>query len=118
MEFNLIILTKFLKDIKIKKGDYFYITAGTVHAILKNTQVLEVSQSSDITYRLYDYNRIDEDGYTRELHLKEAIEVINIPDNMVLKTYKKKYFDFEACKNKDMHSVIAHIWRLYRDYRW
>lgn len=98
---------------KIKKGDYFYIPAGTVHAILKNTQVLEVSQSSDITYRLYDYNRTDDNGYTRELHLKEAIEVMNIPDNKVLKNHKKKYFDFEVFKNKDTHSVISHT---YGDY--
>ena len=51
------------------------IEAGTVHAICKGTLLLEVQQSSDITYRLYDYDRLD-NGKLRDLHIQEAIDVI------------------------------------------
>ncbi|WP_350343033.1 mannose-6-phosphate isomerase, class I [Proteinivorax tanatarense] len=64
---------------KIRPGDFIYIPSGTIHGLCKNTVVLEVQQSSDTTYRLYDYNRKDELGNTRELHLKQAIDVIATP---------------------------------------
>lgn len=62
----------------IKKGDFFQITPGTVHAIKKGTVILETQQSSDITYRLYDYGRL-KDGKPRELHLAKSIDVIKCP---------------------------------------
>ncbi len=62
---------------KIDKGDFFYIPAGCIHAIRKNTKLLEIQQSSDITYRLYDYNRRDENGNVRDLHVKQALDVID-----------------------------------------
>ncbi|CAM4071293.1 mannose-6-phosphate isomerase, class I [Bacillus manliponensis] len=68
-----------LRRIKIKQGDFFYIPAGTIHAICKGALILETQQSSDTTYRLYDYNRIDKDGKQRELHLEKAIDVITVP---------------------------------------
>mgnify|MGYP002414191302 FL=1 len=102
-----------LKKYPIKKGDYFYIPAGTVHAILKNTVVLEVSQSSDIAYRLYDYNRIDQKGQTRDLHVKEALDVINIPDNRVIRNHIDKFFTFKVNKNTHTSSCVAH---KYGDY--
>ena len=67
-----------IKSQRIKKGDFFYITPGTVHAIKAGTMLLEIQQSSDITYRLYDYDRLDK-GKARTLHIKESIEVINCP---------------------------------------
>lgn len=80
----------------VKKGDYFYIPAGTVHAILKDTLILEVSQSSDITYRLYDYDRKDQKGHTRELHIKESLDVINIPDKQIIQKHIHRYFKFDV----------------------
>ncbi len=63
---------------KIKKGDFFQIEPGTVHAIKKGTVILETQQNSDITYRLYDYERLD-NGKQRELHIDKSIEVIRCP---------------------------------------
>lgn len=63
---------------KIKKGDFFFIPAGTVHAIRKGTLILEIQQNSDLTYRLYDYDRL-QDGKPRELHLQKAMDVIRCP---------------------------------------
>lgn len=62
----------------IKKGDFFQITPGTVHAIKGGTLILETQQSSDITYRLYDYDRL-QNGQPRELHLEKSIDVIQCP---------------------------------------
>ncbi|URM31165.1 mannose-6-phosphate isomerase, class I [Cytobacillus firmus] len=68
-----------LNKIPIKKGDFIYVPSGTVHALGKGTLILEIQQSSDTTYRLYDYDRIDGNGKKRELHLRQAIEVISVP---------------------------------------
>ena len=62
----------------IKKGDFFQITPGTVHAIKGGTMILETQQNSDITFRLYDYDRLD-NGKPRQLHIQESIDVINCP---------------------------------------
>ena len=65
---------KLLRIKKIKKGDFFNIPAGTVHAIRKGTLILETQQNSDITYRLYDYDRL-QNGKKRELHIKKSIDL-------------------------------------------
>lgn len=64
---------------KIKPGDFFYVPSGTIHALCKGTIVLETQQSSDTTYRVYDYNRIDKNGIKRDLHLGRAIDVTTVP---------------------------------------
>ncbi|WP_130805919.1 mannose-6-phosphate isomerase, class I [Senegalia massiliensis] len=69
---------RLLRRVKIKPGDFFYIPAGTVHAIGSGTMILETQQSSDITYRLYDYDRL-QDGKPRELHIEKSIDVTKIP---------------------------------------
>lgn len=61
-----------LREVPAKKGDFFYVPAGTVHAIKKGCLVLEIQQASDITYRLYDYDRKDDQGRLRDLHLEES----------------------------------------------
>jgi Phosphomannose isomerase len=68
-----------LRRVKIKPGDFFYVPSGTIHAICKGTLILETQQSSDTTYRVYDYDRVDANGNKRELHLKQAIEVATVP---------------------------------------
>lgn len=65
----------------VKKGDFFYIPSGTVHAIRKGTILLEVQQSCDLTYRLYDYDRL-QNGKPRELHLEKAEDVITCPQSL------------------------------------
>ncbi|CAH2464471.1 mannose-6-phosphate isomerase [Bacillus mycoides KBAB4] len=68
-----------LRRVSIKPGDFFYVPSGTIHALCEGTVVLETQQSSDTTYRVYDYERIDANGNKRELHLDKAIQVANIP---------------------------------------
>ncbi len=61
----------------VKRGDAAYIPAGKVHALCKGTHVAEIQQNSDVTYRLYDYNRVGLDGKLRPLHVEEALEVLD-----------------------------------------
>lgn len=61
----------------VKKGDCFFIPAGTVHAIGKGCFIAEIQQTSDITYRIYDYDRRDKNGNLRELHTELATDVID-----------------------------------------
>lgn len=68
-----------LRRIKIKPGDFFYVPSGTIHALCEGTLVLETQQSSDTTYRVYDYDRRDASGNLRELHLEKAIDVTTVP---------------------------------------
>jgi len=70
-------ILEILNKVPIKKGDIFFIEAGTIHAICKNTLIAEIQQNSDITYRIYDYNRTDKNGKKRELHIDNALDVIN-----------------------------------------
>lgn len=62
----------------IKKGDFFQINPGTIHAIKGGTLILETQQNSDITYRVYDYDRLT-NGQPRELHIDKSIDVIHVP---------------------------------------
>jgi mannose-6-phosphate isomerase len=67
-----------LLDIKkVEKGDVFFLETGTVHAIGAGTVIAEIQQTSDITYRIYDFDRVDANGNTRELHVDLALEAIN-----------------------------------------
>ena len=70
-------LKNILKFEKVKAGDVFFIPAGRVHSIGKGVLLAEIQQTSDITYRIYDYDRIDSDGKKRELHTDLAIDVID-----------------------------------------
>lgn len=68
-----------LKIRNVNKNDFFYVPAGTIHALKSGTLIIEVQQSSNITYRLYDYNRPGLDGNPRELHIEKAKDVITVP---------------------------------------
>ncbi|AWB45234.1 mannose-6-phosphate isomerase, class I [Paenibacillus sp. CAA11] len=70
-----------LTKIEVKPGDFFYVPSGTIHALGKGIVVLETQQSSDTTYRVYDYDRKDSEGNTRELHLEKAIDVTTVPQS-------------------------------------
>jgi mannose-6-phosphate isomerase len=70
-------LLSLLDDIKVKSGDVFFLETGTVHAIGAGLVIAEIQQTSDITYRLYDFDRVDANGNTRELHVDLALEAIN-----------------------------------------
>lgn len=68
-----------LRRVKIKPGDFFFVPSGTIHALCEGTLVLETQQSSDTTYRVYDYDRRDDEGNLRGLHLDKAIDVTIVP---------------------------------------
>ncbi len=68
-------LLDILNKVQVKKGDVFFIEAGTVHAIGKGIVICEIQQNSNTTYRVYDYNRKDKDGNTRPLHIEQAVAV-------------------------------------------
>ncbi len=70
--------SEFLREIPIKKGDFFQIFPGTVHAIKGGTVILETQENSDVTYRVYDYDRL-QNGKLRELHIQQSIDVITVP---------------------------------------
>ena len=61
----------------VNDGDCFFIPAGRIHAILNGCYLVEIQQTSDVTYRIYDYDRLDKDGKPRQLHIKEAAESID-----------------------------------------
>ncbi len=68
-------LTEILNKVSVKRGDVFFIPAGTVHAIGAGILICEIQQNSNTTYRVYDYNRRDKDGNLRPLHIEKALEV-------------------------------------------
>ena len=77
-----------LGNYKVKSGDCFFIPAGRIHAICSGSFIAEIQQTSDVTYRIYDYKRKDKNGNNRELHTKEAAEAI---DYTVLDDYRTEY---------------------------
>lgn len=87
-----------LKEVKVKIDDFFYVPAGTVHAIKKGCLILEIQQASDLTYRLYDYDRIDKNGKKRELHLEKSKEAIKINEL----ENKEKTEKFETYQKTDL----------------
>jgi mannose-6-phosphate isomerase len=83
-------LVSILDDVKAKAGDVFFLETGTVHAIGAGLVVAEIQQTSDITYRLYDFDRKDANGNTRELHVDLALDAINYNKVDTQKKYETK----------------------------
>lgn len=83
-------LVSILDTVKAKAGDVFFLETGTVHAIGAGLVVAEIQQTSDITYRLYDFDRKDAQGNTRELHVDLALDAINYNKVETQKKYETK----------------------------
>src|SRR5690625_5725677 len=66
----------------IQAGDFIYVPSGTIHAIGKGIVILETQQSSDITYRVYDYDRTDDAGNKRQLHIQSSADVTQYPHHV------------------------------------
>jgi len=107
---------------KVKKGESFFIPAGLVHAIGKGCLIAEIQQTSDITYRIYDYNRKDANGNTRELHTDLATDVIDYSyqpqhrvnytprDNQSAKLVKCPYFTTNLLVfDRDIEKEYVHL---------
>lgn len=69
---------KYLQRVPVKKNDVFFIEAGTVHAIGAGVLIAEIQENSNLTYRLYDYNRVDMNGNKRPLHIDKALDVADL----------------------------------------
>lgn len=80
-----------LNNINVKAGDSYLINPGTIHAIGKGTFLIEIQQSADVTYRLYDYNRTDSNGQKRPLHINQALDCINYSKLDIAKTDKNEH---------------------------
>lgn len=83
-------LPTILREYKVKKGDVFFIETGTVHAIGGGVLLAEIQQTSDITYRIYDWDRVDDNGVPRELHIDLALDAINYESKDSKIVYKSK----------------------------
>lgn len=94
-------ITDVLKRYNVSVGDVFYIPSGRIHAICSGTQVAEIQQTSDITYRIYDYGRLGLDGKPRQLHTEEALDAI---DYTVLPDYRTQYEDVKNAENEIVKS--------------
>lgn len=103
--------SELLHEVPVQKGDFFYVPSGMVHAIGEGIMILEIQQSSDTTYRVYDYDRKDDAGNLRELHLKQALDVITVP------------CEYPVCKKVEEHTKGGVITTLAEEhyfsvYRW
>ena len=109
-------LVAVLNETPVKEGDAFFLETGTVHAIGAGVLIAEIQQTSDITYRLYDWDRIDANGVGRELHTDLALDAINFePTNTKL--------DYEIVKNKSVNLVECpffntNILQISEKYNW
>jgi len=89
-------LQEVLNFIPVKPGEWFFIEAGTVHAIGKGVVIAEVQQNSNLTYRLYDYGRVGADGKPRELHVEKGVKVSKLTAYTPDKRTSCEYF---SCKS-------------------
>ena len=85
-------ITEVLSDLPCRPGDVFHLPAGRIHAICAGCLLAEIQQTSDVTYRIYDYDRLDSDGRLRPLHTEESLEAIDFGD--VQADYRTSY----ACR--------------------
>ncbi len=89
-------LQEVLNFIPVKPGEWFFIEAGTVHAIGKGVVIAEVQQNSNLTYRLYDYGRVGADGKPRELHVEKGVKVSKLTAYTPDKRTSCEYFSCES----------------------
>ena len=82
-------LLELLDSKKVQQGDAFFLETGTVHAIGAGTVIAEIQQTSDITYRLYDFDRVDNEGNKRDLHIDLALDAINYNKIVAEREYTK-----------------------------
>jgi mannose-6-phosphate isomerase len=82
-------LITILNEVEVKEGDVFFLETGTIHAIGAGIVVAEIQQTSDITYRIYDWDRVDAQGKLRELHVEQALDAMNYNITDTQKQYSK-----------------------------
>jgi mannose-6-phosphate isomerase len=100
-------LHQYMNQYPIKKGDMFYIPANTVHAIQRSTRLLEIAQASILNFRVDDYQRLDDFGKLRPLHIKEALDVMTIENQELQRKFPNHLFtyDYYVISNKE-HIIV------------
>lgn len=102
--------SEFIREIPVKKGDFIQIDPGTVHAIKGGILILETQQNSDITYRVYDYDRLS-NGKPRELHIEKSIDVITVP----AKSVEDSVIDTANMPTDELHSLYeCEFYKVFR----
>ena len=106
-----------VKYVTVHKGDFISIPSGTIHAIMNGILLCEVQQSSDVTYRVYDWDRLDKSGNPRMLHKEKALDVINLNSNdeiynyeaidSSLNIYKSNVFNIDMIKVNGSDSELS-----------
>lgn len=99
-----------LRRVPVKAGDFFYVPSGTMHAIGKGIMILETQQSSDTTYRVYDFDRTDDAGNLRELHIQQSIDV------MTIGPVANSYPDQLAVENLTVTTFVSNA--FFTVYKW
>ena len=102
-----------LRRIPVKAGEFYYVRSGTMHAIGKGLVILETQQSSDTTYRVYDFDRADKDGQLRELHIEKSIDTLTIPGD---KLPDNKTKIISADSNAELTELVAS--EFFSVYKW
>lgn len=108
-----------MREVSVKKGDAFFLKPGTVHAIGGGIVLAEIQQSSDITYRIYDWNRPDTDGKFRELHIEEALDVMDFSSsqNAELQIQPVQNTPTILCESSYFHTSLLKLTQpVERDY--
>lgn len=100
-----------IREIPVKKGDFIQINPGTVHAIKGGMMILETQQNSDITYRVYDYDRLT-DGKPRQLHVEQSIDVITVPALSAKDSVKEAAYLPENTMNELISCDYYRVWKL------
>ena len=101
----------FLREVPVKKGDFIQIDPGTVHAMKGGIEILETQQNSDITYRVYDYGRL-QNGKPRELHIAKSIDVITVPAKSVEESVINISTDTKNTMNPLISCNYYRVWKL------
>lgn len=99
-------ILSYLNKIYVKPGDIYLIQPGTIHAIGEGITLLEIQESSKLTYRVYDFNRIDKNGNKRELHVSKAMDVLNFSKLYIQNLNKEEVIKtnyFEVFKGKSLN---------------
>lgn len=102
---------RLLRKVPIQRGDYIQIDAGTIHAITKGALILEVQQNCDITYRVYDYDRLDK-GRKRELHVDKSLDVITVPSKRIEDTVQGTDHFKANQMNQMIRCEYYKVWKL------
>lgn len=93
-------LDKHLQKIEVHKGDTFFVPAGTVHGIRAGVLIAEIQESSNVTYRVYDYDRVDKNGKKRELHFDKAVQVMEMNNNQTAKQKLRMVKYYPGCSRE------------------